>query len=1240
MHAALAIAPVILGNAVPQIGIPASVGGDETFGHMLRSVEADEAATNPDARVDVAIVTPKHLAVPRSSGPPVALPALLPSFSQGTKPARIQMAVSSADADGIVGPATATAPVLGEAATAAGAVPAAPVAPGPEAFPAMPVVRPQAVAISGATETGASADASPAEAAGVSAAGGSVASFGAAPGKDAATPSPPEINLPLPLWPTSIASATAAGGSTPLPRAVSAPTADEARTLSAALTVSAVAASKPAVSTLNVLAALPRRTPSSPDVGTPVSERSASSSSTAPISTVRIPPASTPVAQRPIPPAAVAPTPTLAAALGAASILGGSLDSVSPSFKSPAIVGPTSIGRATAVPTSVVPAVAVRRIGAAAGMAPTSDETGAPGPTMVDSGVPIAFPVPVASIDLPKAVLAPVVRSVKSTAVSVAGDDSSATGATLANVSIGLTAALPIPAPVAMKAPTAIPASIALGRATVAAVPARMGGVVPAANAAREVVDGGLPAAVPAPAGVGKGMPAAVPASSGVTNQMLAPATAAPLGGGNGAPAAFSSLSVVSNRVPGAAWASAEPDSDVPAALPAPATTGLPPAPPTPAEPDVALPASAMLAEEMSAGPAPSVAGTRVQAMPVPSVPKIEMPVPAPSVAGIGVQAVQEPSVPKIGMPAPMPAPSVAGIGVQAVQEPSVPKIGMPAPLPARSVADIGMQAVQEPSVPKIGMPAPLPARSVGDIGMQAVQEPSVPKIGMPAPLPARSVADIGVQAVQEPSVPKIGMPAPLPARSVADIGMQAVQDPSVPKNGMPAPLPARSAADIGMSPMPSLLVANIGMTAPLVADIRVSSMPVPSVADIGILPTPALSAANIGMPAPKPAPSVSDIETPAAIPAPSAVVNRMPDAVAVRAAAGNELPAPPLAPALAMVATQLPAAVRATEPPSMLRKPAPLFVGPLEADELTVAGVDRNRPPVALAVEGPPDPTLASAADPGIPQQRTRAAASVPLPSSAPEAPPMSYQPPTWSQAPAPEAAKSAISTTDLKGGLHAVDPSPDTASKSTDGEKQIEQTASPNTLSSLPTTSGTVAANPPPSIKEGTHAAQILPTVIMLAKSGLGGEQMTVRLHPAELGMVQVRIERAASGAAHIELTADDPRTLQALQQDQSALHRALDGAGIPAAGRTLTFHAGQPPPVSTSSESSEAALGSGQHPSSGRGANGNPDAGRFAGGGRGSYSAWETTRKSGGRPSSANATAASATPRVYRAGLDITA
>jgi Flagellar hook-length control protein FliK len=340
------------------------------------------------------------------------------------------------------------------------------------------------------------------------------------------------------------------------------------------------------------------------------------------------------------------------------------------------------------------------------------------------------------------------------------------------------------------------------------------------------------------------------------------------------------------------------------------------------------------------------------------------------------------------------------------------------------------------------------------------------------------------------------------------------------------------------------------------------------------------------------------------------------------------------------MVATELPEAVPAIEPPAILRKPAPIFVGPSEADKLTVTEFERNTPPIALPVKSSSDLPPSPATDPGAPSQRSWAAKSIPPSSSAPEAPPTSYQPPPRSQAPAQEAANAPASTTDLKGRLHAADPTADTAPRAAVGETQIEQTASPSTLFSPPAKSGTGATDPAPSIKVGTHAAQILPTLITLAKSALGSEQMTVRLHPAELGMVQVRIERAASGAAHIELTADDPKTLQALQRDQSALHRALDGAGIPAAGRTLTFHAVQPPSASVSSGSTGAASASGQHPSSGRGANGNPDAARFAGGGRGSYSAWQTTRRSGGRPSSANATTASTTPRIYRAGLDITA
>ena len=172
MNAAPAIAPVLIGNPVPQVAIPASAGSDETFGQMLQSVhKAGEVATSPGASDDLAMVLPRQVTRQPSSGPPPAMAALLSNSSQGTKPARFQSAGNFANAaqDG-VGPAVATAPGLGVAAIGAGAVPAAPLTPLPEAVPEVPVLRPQAVAISGAPEAGASAFASPAEAAGLSAA--------------------------------------------------------------------------------------------------------------------------------------------------------------------------------------------------------------------------------------------------------------------------------------------------------------------------------------------------------------------------------------------------------------------------------------------------------------------------------------------------------------------------------------------------------------------------------------------------------------------------------------------------------------------------------------------------------------------------------------------------------------------------------------------------------------------------------------------------------------------------------------------------------------------------------------------------------------------------------------------------------------------------------------------------------------------------------------------------------------
>jgi hypothetical protein len=153
-----------------------------------------------------------------------------------------------------------------------------------------------------------------------------------------------------------------------------------------------------------------------------------------------------------------------------------------------------------------------------------------------------------------------------------------------------------------------------------------------------------------------------------------------------------------------------------------------------------------------------------------------------------------------------------------------------------------------------------------------------------------------------------------------------------------------------------------------------------------------------------------------------------------------------------------------------------------------------------------------------------------------------------------------------------------------------------------------------------------------------------MTIRLHPDDLGMVQVRIERNPSGPTQIEITAEKSDTLQALQRDQVRLHQTLDDAGIPTVGRTVTFHVAQAAHAAPGTAGTFAGTGqgSGQHASGSRTNNGAADPGGSAGGGRGGYPARETRSWSGN--SSASGSAVGATRAIelksYRVGLDITA
>ncbi len=116
--------------------------------------------------------------------------------------------------------------------------------------------------------------------------------------------------------------------------------------------------------------------------------------------------------------------------------------------------------------------------------------------------------------------------------------------------------------------------------------------------------------------------------------------------------------------------------------------------------------------------------------------------------------------------------------------------------------------------------------------------------------------------------------------------------------------------------------------------------------------------------------------------------------------------------------------------------------------------------------------------------------------------------------------------------------------------------------TASVAATTPAPAAASPPPISlatldAHAAHASQVAPALLSLATSPTGTQRMTLRLDPADLGTVQVRIDRPVEAPAHIEVTVSRPETLNLLVRDQAQLQHTLDQAGVPSEGRTLSFH-----------------------------------------------------------------------------------
>jgi flagellar hook-length control protein FliK len=86
---------------------------------------------------------------------------------------------------------------------------------------------------------------------------------------------------------------------------------------------------------------------------------------------------------------------------------------------------------------------------------------------------------------------------------------------------------------------------------------------------------------------------------------------------------------------------------------------------------------------------------------------------------------------------------------------------------------------------------------------------------------------------------------------------------------------------------------------------------------------------------------------------------------------------------------------------------------------------------------------------------------------------------------------------------------------------------------------------------------AEQVAPVLVSMAHAPDGTQRLTLRLDPPELGHLQIRVERPPDAPAHVDITVEKPETLTLLLRDQPQLQRALDQAGVPPDGRSVTFH-----------------------------------------------------------------------------------
>lgn len=330
-------------------------------------------------------------------------------------------------------------------------------------------------------------------------------------------------------------------------------------------------------------------------------------------------------------------------------------------------------------------------------------------------------------------------------------------------------------------------------------------------------------------------------------------------------------------------------------------------------------------------------------------------------------------------------------------------------------------------------------------------------------------------------------------------------------------------ATDASPPPSPNTVTTNLAASGNTASALTMSvpvatapqTMPLPAAqaeAAEEPLPTPVIEAPDPELPVLPPAIEAPDPEVPKTWSAPDATTGRSRAATTVRRNAETAAPAPTGAAEMLQPALPLPMVPPATTPP--LHPPA--------ADAATDTATQQTSLAAALPVPDMPRNAAAPPTGAAPPTALIDAATVHRQPTADADGKPEPVTAPAASIAPMP--------------------PPPATPAVHT-----------PTTPAATPGTS-----HPSP-------AAQITPALVSMSHAPDGAQRLTMKLEPPELGQVHIQIDRPTDDApARVAISVERPETLQLLLRDQPQLQRALDQAGVPAEGRSITFHVTAPEPA----------------------------------------------------------------------------